>query len=102
MQLSVLLIAFLLGLVLPVTVSWSDNHWRSLLPEGEGKDLTAQLCGTMCHNLQKTVVSKKNPKEWEKTVYDMVGRGAQIFPDEAEIIIKYLAKSFPPEHAQAR
>ncbi|MGH7832327.1 MAG: c-type cytochrome, partial [Candidatus Binatia bacterium] len=61
----------------------------------EGKDLTVQLCNT-CHNLQKTVVSRKSPQEWEKTVYDMVARGAQIFPDEAEQIVKYLATSFPP------
>ena len=54
------LMAFLLGIMLPVAVSWSDNHWKSLLPDGDGKDMTAQLCGTMCHNLQKTVVSKKD------------------------------------------
>ena len=102
MQRIIYLMAFLLGVMLPVAVSWSDNHWKSLLPEGDGKDMTAQLCGTMCHNLQKTVVSKKTPKEWEKTVYDMVARGAQIFPDEAEEIIKYLSKSFPAGQAQAR
>jgi hypothetical protein len=49
----------------------------------------------MCHNLQKTVVSRKTPQEWERTVFDMVTRGAQIFPDEAEQIIKYLSKNFP-------
>jgi len=32
----------------------------------------------------------------------MVTRGAQIFPDEAEEIIKYLSKSFPAGQAQAR
>jgi hypothetical protein len=86
--------AFLLGLLFPVAISWSDNHWKTLLPEGEGKQITGELCGT-CHNLQKTVVSRKTDKEWERTVYDMIRRGAQIFPDEAEQIIKYLAKSFP-------
>jgi hypothetical protein len=90
------LIAFWVGIILPVSSSWSQDQWKSMLPDGDGKDLTAQLCGTMCHNLQKTVVSRKTPQEWEKTVYDMIGRGAQIFPDEAEQIMKYLAKSFPP------
>jgi len=74
---------------------WPQEDWKSLLPEGEGKDVTAQLCGT-CHNLQKVVVSRKSPQEWERSVYDMVARGAQIFPDEVDQIIKYLAKSFPP------
>ena len=85
---------FLVALIFPVTLSWPENHWKTLMPDGEGKDVTAQLCGT-CHNLQKTVVSRKTPHEWERTVYDMVARGAQIFPDEAEQIIKYLATSFP-------
>jgi len=65
------------------------------MPDGDGKDVTVQLCGT-CHNLQKTVVSRKTPQEWERSVYDMIARGAQIFPDEVDQIIKYLAKSFPP------
>lgn len=85
---------FFVGLVFPLAVSWPENHWKTLMPDGDGKDVAMQLCGT-CHNLQKTVVSRKTPQEWERTVYDMVARGAQIFPDEAEQIIKYLVKSFP-------
>jgi hypothetical protein len=96
MQRFVLLMAFLLGLTFPVAVSWSDNHWKNLMPEGDGKQVTMELCGTSCHNLQKTVVSRKSSQEWEKTVYDMIRRGAQIFPDEADQIVKYLATSFPP------
>lgn len=87
---------FLIAMVFPPRLSWPDRHWKGLLPEDEGKDLTAQLCGTLCHSLQKTVVSRKTPQEWERTVYDMVARGAQIFPDEAEQIIKYLSKNLPP------
>jgi hypothetical protein len=88
-------VVFLVALIFPVTVLWSENHWKSLMPDGDGKDVTVQLCGT-CHNLQKTVVSRKAPQEWERTVYDMIARGAQIFPDEAEQIIKYLSKNFGP------
>lgn len=96
MQQFFLVVLLLVGIIFPVALSWSQDQWKSMLPDGDGKDLTAQLCGTMCHNLQKTVVSRKTPQEWEKTVYDMIGRGAQIFPDEAEQITKYLAKNFPP------
>jgi hypothetical protein len=96
MQRFFFLMAFLLGVVFPVAVSWPDNHWKNLMPEGEGKQVTMELCGTSCHNLQKTVVSRKSAPEWEKTVYDMIRRGAQIFPDEADQIVKYLATSFPP------
>lgn len=89
---------FFVTLVFPPMLLWPDNHWKGLLPDGEGKDVTMQLCGT-CHNLQKTVVSRKTPKEWERTVYDMVARGAQIFPDEAEQIIKYLSRHFDTSKA---
>jgi hypothetical protein len=88
------LIVFI-ALLFPVSVSWSNNHWATLLPAGDGQQETKELCGS-CHNLQKIVQSKKTPPEWERSVYDMVARGAQIFPDEAEKIIKYLGQSFPP------
>ena len=95
MQRVLSILLFLVALIFPSMPLWPGNHWKGLMPDGEGKDVTAQLCGT-CHNMQKTVVSRKTPQEWERTVYDMIARGAQIFPDEAEQIIKYLAKSFPP------
>lgn len=75
--------------------AWPDNHWGSLLPAGDGKELTVKLCGR-CHNLEKTVVARKSPKEWERSVYDMISRGAQIFPDEAEQIVQYLSAHFRP------
>jgi len=86
---------FLIGLILPVRVSWPQVDYKSKLPEGEGKQLVIELCG-MCHNLQKIFDARKTEKEWELSVKDMVSRGMQIFPEDAEEIIKYLAKSFPP------
>ena len=85
---------FLAGLIFPVAVSWPQDY-KSMLPEADGKQLVVDLCGT-CHNLQKVVTSRKTDKEWERSVYDMVSRGAQIFPEEADQIAKYLAKNFPP------
>ena len=86
---------FLAGLLVSVSVSWPNSHWATLLPDGDGKDETKQLCAS-CHNLQKTVLSRKTPQEWERTVFDMVARGAQIFPDEVEKIVKYLSENFNP------
>jgi len=86
---------FFSGLIFPVAVSWPNNHWATLLPAGDGQQETKELCGS-CHNLQKIVLSRKTPQEWERSVNDMVARGAQIFPDEAEKIAKYLSASFPP------
>jgi len=86
------------ALLFPVPALWPNNHWATLLPDGDGKEETRQLCSS-CHNLQKTVLSRKTPQEWERSVFDMVARGAQIFPDEAEKIAKYLSASFPPGKA---
>jgi hypothetical protein len=95
MQRVLLALIFFAALLFPTVQTWSNNHWATLLPDGDGKEETRQLCSS-CHNLQKTVLSRKTPQEWERSVYDMVARGAQIFPDEAEKIIKYLGQSFPP------
>jgi mono/diheme cytochrome c family protein len=86
--------------MLPALSVSADNHWKDLMPEGEGKALTAQQC-SICHTLQKVVASRKSLKEWERSVYDMTARGAQIFPDEAEAIIKYLTKNFGPDKPPA-
>ena len=52
---------------------------------------------TGCHNLKSTVHERKNRAGWNKTVADMVQRGAQLFPEEIEPITAYLAKSFGPD-----
>ncbi|HYY25698.1 MAG TPA: hypothetical protein VE689_09420 [Candidatus Udaeobacter sp.] len=86
---------FLMGLVFPIALSWPQEDYKKMLPDTEGKQMVIELCGSSCHNLQKVVTSRKTDKEWERSVYDMVSRGAQIFPEEVDQIVKYLAKSFP-------
>lgn len=72
---------------------WVDN-----LPpgQGQGKELAAQRCSS-CHTLERTVQLRKSRDGWETIVYDMVGRGAPIFLDEAKEIIVYLSDVFGPE-----
>jgi hypothetical protein len=89
------------GLIFPIRTAWPQEDYKSMLPESDGKQLVVELCGT-CHNLQKVVTSRKTDKEWERSVYDMVSRGAQIFPEEVDQIVKYLAKNFPPNKTAAQ
>jgi hypothetical protein len=86
---------FFVGFIVSAAVSWPQEDYTKQLPAGEGKELVVELCSKSCHNLQKVVSSRKTDKEWERSVYDMVSRGAQIFPEEVDQIVKYLAKSFP-------
>jgi mono/diheme cytochrome c family protein len=71
------------------------RDWAQALPEGEGKGLVLASC-TQCHSLNSTVRQRKSAAEWERTVRDMVARGAQIQSPEIPIIATYLARSFPP------
>jgi hypothetical protein len=84
---------FVIAMLIPSALS--ADQWTDMLPKGDGQEETKELCGG-CHNLQKVVQSRKTPQEWERSVNDMLARGAQIFPDEAEKITKYLSVSFPP------
>jgi hypothetical protein len=87
--------ALIFGVAIIIPVALSADQWTDMLPKGDGQQETKELCGN-CHNLQKIVQSRKTPQEWERSVNDMLARGAQIFPDEAEKITKYLSVSFPP------
>ena len=84
---------FVVAMLIPLPLS--ADQWTDMLPKDDGQQETKELCGG-CHNLQKVVQSRKTPQEWERSVNDMLARGAQIFPDEAEKITKYLSVSFPP------
>ena len=65
------------------------------LPEGKGKELVASVC-IGCHALNTVTARKKTRSEWESTVSDMIGRGAQISADEAKSIADYLGAQFGP------
>lgn len=77
-----------------------ETQWVSMLPEGEGKDLMVTQC-TNCHTLEKIVTQRRTVEEWADTVYDMIGRGAMIFVEEADAIANYLGKSLGPEASSA-
>lgn len=73
----------------------AEVNWAENLPPGAGKELTVKNCGS-CHALERTARVRLSPDKWESTVFDMMGRGAPIFLDEGQLIIKYLAGAFGP------
>jgi hypothetical protein len=54
-----------------------------------------QAC-VQCHNLRFLTLEPRSEERWRKTVYEMIGRGAQVKPDEIEPIVSYLTASFGP------
>jgi len=60
----------------------------------EGKSLLEERC-TRCHDLGRAERAKKMEEEWKVTVERMVGKGAQLDGAEQELVIKYLAETYP-------
>lgn len=69
----------------------TKERWAAKLPEGEGKALVEEVC-VQCHSLESTVLQQKDRSGWQKTVNDMILRGAFITPTEAETIVAYLSR----------
>lgn len=65
------------------------------LPAGNGKDIVAVAC-TQCHGLKLIVALRDGPVGWKHFVDDMVLRGAQLSPQEADTVSQYLATNFGP------
>jgi cytochrome c5 len=65
------------------------------LPAGEGRDLVAVAC-TQCHGLKLITSLRDGPVGWKHFVDDMILRGAQLNPQEADTAAQYLAKNFGP------
>ena len=67
----------------------------SALPPGEGRDLVATACA-QCHTLAVIHSVRDGPVGWKRHVYNMVMRGAQLTPREADTMLDYLNTNFGP------
>jgi cytochrome c5 len=65
------------------------------LPAGPGKDIVAVAC-TQCHSLKLIMTLRDGPVGWKHFVDDMILRGAQLTPQEADTVAQYLAQNFGP------
>src|SRR5262249_13023540 len=83
-------LALVLGAATPLRAQTA-----SALPPGEGRDLVATAC-SQCHTLNVIMAGRDGPVGWKKHVYNMVLRGAQLTPREADTVIPYLNPHFRP------
>lgn len=65
------------------------------LPQGDGKLLLAAACSG-CHGLETILGAHKDAVQWRMTINDMISRGAQIFPEEVDILVAYLTEHLKP------
>jgi virginiamycin B lyase len=67
------------------------------LPNGNGKDLVQTICSG-CHDLEPITMSIGFSRaDWDTVVKSMIDMGADIKPDQATVIVNYLATNFPPK-----
>ena len=60
----------------------------------DGEALVQERC-TECHDLGRVERAKKTEEEWKATVERMVTLGAQLNQAEQELVIQYLAETYP-------
>jgi cytochrome c5 len=66
------------------------------LPAGPGKELVETRC-TMCHDLERVTAAKRQKREWESVVANMLERFGLQAPDEARAIAGYLSTQYGQE-----
>jgi hypothetical protein len=64
------------------------------LPNGDGSELIETGCGELCHGLDRVVLSRRRPAEWNAIVKRMVFLGAPIGDKEVAKVAAYLSKAF--------
>jgi mono/diheme cytochrome c family protein len=95
-------VALVTGMTIAAVVSASAQAPN---PDVEkGRQTVQQVC-VACHNnaLRMIQSMKRSPDQWRDTVYSMIGRNAQVFPDDIEPLVAFLAatSSRPPEKTAA-
>lgn len=83
----------LIGIVVPMRAQAQSP--ANTLPAGNGRDVVAVAC-TQCHGLKLIMTLRDGPVGWKRFVDEMILRGAQLNPQEADTVAQYLAKSFGP------
>jgi len=62
-------------------------------PAGPGLDLIQRSC-ISCHDIYMITTKRKTPQQWAEVMDLMAARGAEVTPDEMQIIEEYLSQNF--------
>lgn len=89
------LVLLWIGLVSGGQLATAQELGPGNLPSGQGRDLVLGAC-TQCHGVKHIFLYRVGRPGWKTTVENMVLRGAQFLPQEAETAIDYLAANFGP------
>ena len=65
------------------------------VPAGPGRDLIERSC-VNCHDIYMIVAKRRAPRDWADIVNRMADRGAEVTPEELQVIEEYLVANFSP------
>ena len=66
---------------------------QAALPDGPNSSLVAAKCGS-CHEVSVATANRFSLPDWRTKVKIMVGQGAQVTPQEMDLIVTYLNTYF--------
>ena len=59
----------------------------------DGAALLQERC-SVCHNVDKVTAERNTGDAWERTVTEMIGKGAQLTDAEKATLVEYLAADY--------
>jgi mono/diheme cytochrome c family protein len=62
----------------------------------KGKALVESRCST-CHGLAQVQAKRLDPVGWQALVQRMVNNGAQLTPDQQQLVVEYLSQTYPSQ-----
>lgn len=65
------------------------------LAPGEGADIVAATC-SQCHALTAITQLREGKDAWRHEVDNMIEKGAQLSPDNVDVVVNYLATHYGP------
>lgn len=84
----------MLGLAIVLVLSTVEVPLALALEDGA--KILEQRC-TVCHPSSRPKSKQKTPEQWNATVTRMMSKGAQLTPEEKQILVDYLSKTYKPE-----
>jgi cytochrome c5 len=81
---------------IPVLVDYLTQTFPKNFPDGEGKNILEKAC-TGCHAASdvRRFDGYYGRDDWQELVRSMIANGASLRPDQATILVDYLASVFP-------
>ena len=61
----------------------------------DGAELLQERC-SVCHSIDRATSKKLTADEWNTLVIRMIGKGAELNPQEQQLLVDYLAQNFHP------